>query len=176
MQEIRCLVLDVDGVLTDGRLWYGAGEEPLRAFHIHDGLAIRAFQRSVGPVVILTAKRSQAVTQRAAELGIEHVIQGSKDKLADLGQLLSRLGVSLEQVAAMGDDLADLGVLAACGFAIAPADAVEDVRAQARLVTQRGGGRGAVREAIEQILRTTGRWDEVLAGYRPAQEPKGEGR
>ena len=166
--EIRCLVLDVDGVLTDGRLWYGPDPEPLRAFHIQDGLAIQWFQRLVGPVAILTAKRSVAVTNRASDLGISHVIQGSRDKLADLTAKAASWGVTLAEIAMMGDDLPDLPVLRACGYAIAPADAATDVRSMTDFVTTRGGGRGAVREAIEHLMRRSERWDEVLRHYDAA--------
>lgn len=160
-----CLVLDVDGVLTDGRLWYGPAPEPLRAFHIHDGLAIKCFMRAVGPVVILTAKQSQAVAARATELGIEHIIQGSRDKLGDLEALLERLDIKLAEVAAMGDDLPDLPVLRACGYPMAPDNAVAEVKSVARLVTKRAGGQGAVREAIEHLMRENGQWKRVLEGY-----------
>jgi len=163
--EIRCLCLDVDGVLTDGRVFVGEDGCPLRAFHIHDGLAIRWFQRLGGVVAIITGKRSEGVSARARELGIEHVVQGSEDKLADLQSLLPEMGLELRQVAAMGDDLPDLPLLKQCGFPIAVANAVEEVKAAARLVTQRPGGHGAVREAIEHMLRQAGRWDEVLRHY-----------
>jgi 3-deoxy-D-manno-octulosonate 8-phosphate phosphatase (KDO 8-P phosphatase) len=162
---IRCLVLDVDGVLTDGRLWYGLGAEPLRAFHIHDGLAIMCFRQTLGEVVILTAKQSEAVRIRADELGIRHVIQGSRDKWADLERRLPDLGVAAEQIAAMGDDLPDLAVLRRVGYPMAPANAVAEVKAAARFVTTRAGGRGAVREAVEHLMRQAGQWDSVLSGY-----------
>lgn len=162
---IRCLVLDVDGVLTDGRLWYGIGAEPLRAFHIHDGLAIQCFQWTLGEVVILTAKRSEAVRMRAEELGIHHVIQGSRDKWADLERLLGELDLTPDQVAAMGDDLPDLPVLRRVGYPIAPANAASEVQAAARFITTRSGGHGAVREAVEHLLRESGHWDAVLNRY-----------
>ena len=165
MADIRCLCLDVDGVLTDGRVYVDEDGRPLRAFHIHDGLAIHWFQRLVGPVVIITGKTSQGVAARARELDIRHLIQGSTDKLADLQQLLSRLDLRLEQVAAIGDDLLDLPVLKRCGFPIAVANAVDEVKAAARLVTQRSGGHGAVREAVEYLLREAGRWQEVTDNY-----------
>ena len=165
MADIRCLCLDVDGVLTDGRVYVDEDGRPLRAFHIHDGLAIHWFQRLVGPVVIITGKTSQGVAARARELDIRHLIQGSTDKLADLQQLLSRLDLRLEQVAAIGDDLLDLAVLKRCGFPIAVANAVDEVKAVARLVTQRPGGHGAVREAVEYLLREVGRWQEVTDHY-----------
>ena len=115
--------------------------------------------------MILSGKDSPAVTARARELGIEHVIQGSRDKLADFQQLLARLNLTPKQVAMVADDLPDLPVLLNCGFPIAVADAAEEVKAVARLVTRRPGGRGAVREAIEHLLRASGRWEEVQTHY-----------
>lgn len=164
--RIRCLILDVDGVLTDGRLWYGASSEPLRAFHIHDGLAIRAFLGAGGHVAIVTGKMSEAVANRARELGLRHVIQGSTDKLRDVMGLLGAVDVRMEHTAMIGDDLPDLPVLRVCGYPIAVANAVEEVRSAARFVTTRCGGDGAVREAIEHLMRPDGRWDEAVARYR----------
>lgn len=168
MLNIRILVLDVDGTLTDGRLFYDEQGRAQRAFHIHDGLAIRGFQHVGGRVVLLTAKSSPAVSSRAADLGIEHVIQASRDKLADLSALLGQLDADFEHVAAMGDDLPDLPVLRRCGYPMAPANAVAEVRAAARYVTKRSGGHGAVREAVEHLLRADGRWHRVLELYGAA--------
>jgi 3-deoxy-D-manno-octulosonate 8-phosphate phosphatase (KDO 8-P phosphatase) len=165
--DIRCVCLDVDGVLTDGRLFVDDAGRGARVFYVHDGLAIRWFERLGGIVVICSGKASAAVTARARELGIEHVIQGSPDKLADLKALLARLGLGLglAQTAVIGDDLPDLPLMQQCGFPIAVANAIDEVKAVARLVTRRPGGTGAVREAIEFLLRRAGRWPEVLAHY-----------
>ncbi len=160
------MCLDVDGVLTDGRLFVDRdGAEGGRVFHVHDGFAIHWFRRLGGVVVICTGKRSKAVTTRAQELGIEHVIQGSSDKLADVLPLLDRLGLGLRQTAVIGDDLPDLPLMQRCGYPIAVANAVTEVKRAARLVTEQSGGHGAVREAIEHLLRHSGRWEEVLAQY-----------
>lgn len=163
--DIRCLCLDVDGVLTDGRVYVDDHGRGARAFHVHDGFAIHWFQRLGGVVVICSGKTSGAVAARAAELGIEHVLQGSRDKVGDLQPLLTRLGFSWPQVAMLADDLPDLPVLRRCGYPMAVANAAEEVRAGARVITQRPGGDGAVREAIEHLLRAFGRWSEVLAHY-----------
>lgn len=163
--DIRCLVLDVDGVLTDGQVLVRDDGAGARAFHVHDGFAIDWFQKLGGVVVICSGKTSDAVAARARELRIQHVIQGSRDKLGDLEPVLARLGLRLEQVAMVGDDLPDLPVMRRCGLPIAVADAVDEVKLCARLVTRRPGGRGAVREAIEHILGATGRWAEVLTHY-----------
>ena len=165
MAGIRCVVLDVDGVLTDGRMVYGEDGEPQRTFHVHDGLAIHWFQRLGGVVVILTGKTSQAVERRAAELGIRHVIQGSRDKGGDLRRLLAELGIEPAEVAVVADDIIDLPALRLCGYPIAVANAFEGVKAAAQYVTSKAGGDGAVREAIEHLLRADGRWQQVLAHY-----------
>lgn len=164
--RIDCLVLDVDGVLTDGRLWYHGEGEPGRAFHTQDGLAIRWFQRLGGVAIILTGKRSDGVAARAAELGIEHVIQGSEDKISDLRPRLAALSIALDRVAMIGDDLPDLPVLLRCGLPIAVANAVDEVKSVCKYVTRRTGGGGGVREAIERIMNQDGRWTAVLNHYR----------
>lgn len=165
MPEIRCVCLDVDGVLTDGRIFVDADGRSARAFYVQDGLAIRWFQKLGGLVVILSGKRSDAVAARARDLGVQHVIQGSADKLADLRTLAGRLQVQLSEIACIGDDLPDLPLLRACGFPIAVANAAPEVKAAAQLVTQRCGGQGAVREAIEHVLIRSGGWRDVLKFY-----------
>jgi 3-deoxy-D-manno-octulosonate 8-phosphate phosphatase (KDO 8-P phosphatase) len=169
--EIRCVCLDVDGVLTDGRMLVDEEGRPLRAFHIQDGLAIRWFQRLGGTVVILTGKQSQGVQARARELGIQHVIQNSEDKLADLTRLLDELKIPLAQTAMIGDDLPDLPVMMRCGYPIAVANGVAEVRHIARFVTDGRGGEGAAREAIEHLLKVAGRWHEVVDHYRAQAGP-----
>jgi 3-deoxy-D-manno-octulosonate 8-phosphate phosphatase (KDO 8-P phosphatase) len=163
--DIRCIVLDVDGVLTDGRVYYDADGRPTRSFHIRDGLAIVAFRRAGGEVVICTGKASRGIEVRAEELGIQQVIQSSRDKLADVSAYLDTLGIPLSQTAVMGDDLNDLALLSACGWPMCPNDAVLEVRRAARYVTDANGGYGAVREAIEHIMRHAGTWGDVAAGY-----------
>ena len=170
MAEIRCIVFDVDGVLTDGRLFYGKLGEPLRAFHVHDGFAIHWLQRLDVVPVILTGKSSEGVAIRAAEIGIPHVIQGSRDKLGDIEPLLARLNITLEETAMIGDDLPDLPVLRVCGYPIAVANAVEEVKTVAKYVTKNTGGNGAVREAVEHLLRDDGRWRRVLEHYESRTE------
>lgn len=154
--------------MTDGRLWYGAGDEPLRAFHVHDGLAISQFIKAGGQVVILTAKSSRAVTQRASDLGVRHVIQGSRDKLADLRRLLDSLQLTLAETAMIGDDLPDLASMQAVGLPIAVANAATDIKAIARCVTQAVGGCGAVREAVEMLMRASGAWAGAVQRYSGA--------
>lgn len=171
MTDIRCLCLDVDGVLTDGRLYVDDDGRTRRAFHVHDGLAIRQFQKLGGAVLIITGKQSPAVAARAAELGIHHLVQGSSDKLADLKMLLPALNLTLAQVAVIGDDLPELPLFKACGYGIAVANAVDELKSVARFVTRRAGGDGAVREAIEHLLRQSGRWDQVVQSFDPSARP-----
>lgn len=152
-------------MLTDGRLFVNDAGRGARLFHVHDGFAIQWFRKLGGEVVICSAKQSDAVAARMAELGIEHVILGSRDKLTDVRRLLGQLGLEFRQLAAMGDDLTDAPVLRKCGLPIAPANAADEIKAIAALVTERSGGAGAVREAIEYLLKAAGRWNEVLAHY-----------
>jgi 3-deoxy-D-manno-octulosonate 8-phosphate phosphatase (KDO 8-P phosphatase) len=168
MPEIRCVCVDVDGVLTDGRIFMDAEGRSARAFHVHDGFAIRWFQKLGGVVVILSGKQSEAVAARARELGIQHVIQGSADKLADLRALAARLELDLSAIAFVGDDLPDLPPMRACGLPVAVANAVPAVKAVAKFVTARPGGEGALREAIEHVMKRSGRWNEVLEFYGAA--------
>lgn len=169
MGEIRLLALDVDGVLTDGRLFYGEQPEPLRAFHIHDGLAIEWFQRLGGTVAIITGKTSSAVLRRASELRIGPVAQSSDDKARDLKRIASENGIPLEETAMVGDDLPDLPALRVCGYPIAVANAVAEVRSAAKYVTSRAGGHGAVRDAIEHLMRASGKWAHVVERYTEAR-------
>jgi len=163
--DIRCLCLDVDGVLTDGRVYWDDGGQGTRAFHVHDGFALRWFQRLGGVVVLCSGKTSEAVAARARELEIVHVVQGSVDKLGDFERVLTPLGLGFEQVAVLGDDLPDVPLLKRCALPMAVANAVDEVKLVARLVTKRSGGDGAVREAVEHVLRASGRWSEVLRHY-----------
>ena len=151
-------MLDVDGVLTDGRLWLGPDGEEWKSFHVHDGLAIvRAIAAGL-VVAVVSARQSAAVARRCAELGVTEVHQGVADKLTAYQDLSRRHSCRDEAVAAMGDDLADLPVLGRVGLAVAPADAVPEVRRATRWVTRQPGGAGAVREALEAILRAQNRW------------------
>lgn len=165
-RRVRLMAFDVDGVLTDGRLFYGPAGEALKAFHVHDGLAIRMLAHAGVAVAILTSRRSEAVAIRARELDIAHVLQGAEDKSAAFGALLERLGLDPQQAGYMGDDLPDLPVLRRCGLACAPKEAVEAVRQQAHYVTRASAGAGAAREVCEFVLHAQGRLESVLAPYR----------
>lgn len=157
-RAIRLLVLDVDGVLTDGRLHYGPSGEEWKVFHVQDGLALVGAQRTGLQVAVLSQRASAAVSRRMADLGVREVHQGVANKGEFLAELIRRFGLTPAQVAYMGDDLSDLPLLTTVGLALAPADAVPEVRSAAHWVTPRSGGAGAVREAVEAILRARGAW------------------
>src|SRR5262249_28652282 len=146
----------VDGVLTDGTLYIGAEGEAFKAFNILDGHGIKMLQAAGIDTAILSGRESRAVVRRAEELSIRHVIQGAGDKLAAFDGLLASAGVSAPACAFVGDDLPDLPVLRQCGFAVAVANAVDEVRAAAHYVTKAPGGRGAVREFSDLVLRAQG--------------------
>jgi len=164
---IQLLVLDVDGVLTDGGLYVDDKGHPSKKFNVKDGLGIKLAQRFGIQVAILTGKTSRVVEYRAKELGIEHVIQGSKDKGADIEALCEQTGIPIRLTAMIGDDLPDLPAFAVVGFPVAVGDAVDEVKQAASLVTRAHGGRGAVREAIEHLLKDQGKWDAALAVFKP---------
>jgi 3-deoxy-D-manno-octulosonate 8-phosphate phosphatase (KDO 8-P phosphatase) len=164
--RVRLAAFDVDGVLTDGGLTdLGDGTEAKR-FHVHDGLGLKLLQRAGIAIAWITARRGEAVARRARELGIERLYQGETDKLARLMAVASAVGVGLEAVAYMGDDLPDLACLARAGFAIAPANAHPWILAHVHWQTRLAGGAGAVREACDLILTARGDADRVIADAR----------
>ncbi len=154
---IRLLVLDVDGVLTDGRLYYDERGEHLKVFHVRDGYGIRALARCGVTFAIISGRRARAVERRARDLGIAHVLQGIDDKLAAFERLRARLGVPHAQVACVGDDTPDVALMRAVGLAFAVADAHEDALAAADVITHAPGGHGAVREICDRLLAARGR-------------------
>jgi 3-deoxy-D-manno-octulosonate 8-phosphate phosphatase (KDO 8-P phosphatase) len=162
-KRIRMLVMDVDGVLTDGRIIYSDDGTEVKAFDVKDGVGIRAAQRAGLLVAVLTARVSDAVARRARELGITEVHQGINDKVETYGALLRRHHLTDDLVAYVGDDVNDLPLLARAGLSAAPSDAAGDVKARVAYVAERGGGRGAVREVIELILRAQGKWEQVIS-------------
>lgn len=155
--DIQLLVLDADGVLTDRGIVYPGEAEQIVRFDGHDGAGIKRWLAAGRQVAILTGRGGTALRRRAAELGVpaDHVVERADPKRLAFEQLIGRLGVDAGQVAYMGDDLADLEAMRSAGWSIAPADAVDEVRRWADAVTDRPGGRGAVREAIDHLLRMT---------------------
>ena len=152
LRRVRLLVLDVDGVLTDGRLAYGARGEALKIFHVRDGFGIKQVAAAGITVAIISGRKSAAVTRRARDLGIRHVTQGAADKLAALRKLSKARGIALEDCACIGDDTPDAPILAAAGLGVAVADAHQDALAAADLVTTLRGGHGAVREVCDWLM------------------------
>jgi 3-deoxy-D-manno-octulosonate 8-phosphate phosphatase (KDO 8-P phosphatase) len=166
--RIDLLLLDVDGVLTDGGIVYSDAGEELKRFHVRDGSGLKLWRTAGKRAAIVSGRSSKAVERRAAELGIEPVLQGRADKLAALDEVLRLTGLTADRVCAVGDDLPDLPVLSAVGLAIAVADAAPEVRAAAHYVTMVPGGHGAARDAVEWLLKLQGRWDALIARDRPA--------
>lgn len=165
-KAIKLLVMDVDGVLTDGRLVYGPSGEEQMVFHVQDGHGLKLALHCGLSLAIITGRASAMVMRRARELGIEEIHQKVRDKLPVFRDLLARKGLTPAQVAAMGDDITDLPLLLRAGLAITVPDGVEEVRMAAHYVTRRPGGRGAVREAVELLLRAQGHWPAVMERYQ----------
>lgn len=165
--DIQMLVLDVDGVLTDGTLVIHSDGGESKLFNTHDGHGIRMWQRAGLKVALLSGRASESTRRRAEQLNIEYVFEDCFDKLPVLEEFLARLGLSPEAVAYVGDDLMDLPVIRFVGFGAAVANAVDDLKKHADYVTERPGGSGAVREVIEYILKKNGKWRELLKRYLP---------
>ena len=161
-KNLQLLALDVDGVLSDGRLYYTDQGEEFKSFNIRDGLGIKLLQRAGITVAIITGRTSAMVTRRAAELGIAHVVQGREDKLEALLDLCGNLKIDLSNVAYMGDDLPDRKAIMAVGLGATVADAVSDVAAIADWQSRLPGGQGAVRELAEAWLRSLDLWDALI--------------
>lgn len=152
--DVRLLVLDVDGVLTDGRLYFSARGEQMKCFHVRDGAGIVRLLRAGLQVAVISGRSSRAVERRMSELGVTWVRQGIEDKQAALRELLEILGLTARSVACMGDDLADVPLLEAARLAVAVADAHPSVKSRAHFITQMSGGQGAVREVCDLILES----------------------
>ncbi len=162
---IQLLILDVDGVLTDGGIIRDDAGQQIKRFHVRDGAGVVLWRRLGKDVAIITGKESNVVNHRADELGIQNVYQNIGNKLEAYDQVKDELGVKDDQIAYIGDDLPDLPVLRRVGVPIAVADAVEEVRAVAKYVTKFPGGYGAVRDAIEFLCKEMGVWQQVLDRY-----------
>jgi 3-deoxy-D-manno-octulosonate 8-phosphate phosphatase (KDO 8-P phosphatase) len=165
LRAIEMLVLDVDGVLTDGRVITHADGSESKCFHVLDGHGIRLWQRAGLKVAWLSGRVSVATTRRAEELQVPYVLQDCHVKLPALQQLLQRVGLPPTATACVGDDLTDLPLLRYVRFGVAVANAVDEVKAGADYITTRPGGAGAVREVIEYILKNSGRWDSLMERY-----------
>ncbi|TMH73721.1 MAG: HAD family hydrolase [Betaproteobacteria bacterium] len=164
-RRVRLVIFDVDGVLTDGRLWYGPGGEELKAFHAFDGHGVKLLRMAGLDTAIISGRESQAVEERAKELGIEYLMQGVDDKRQAFEAMLRRLKLKRAATAYMGDDVVDLPVLTRCGFACAPHEAPEDVRRRVHYIASADAGHGAAREVCEFILEAQGKLGAVLRRF-----------
>lgn len=165
LQQVRILVMDVDGVLTDGSIVLDHQGREIKRFNARDGHGLKLLGQAGIQTAIITSRSSEAVAQRAHELGLNHVYQGSHDKRLAYAELKLATGLDDAQVAYMGDDILDLPVMAQVGLAAAPGDAHAEVLERAHYVAAEGGGRGAVRALAELILKTQGHWEGIMAGY-----------
>ncbi len=165
LEPIRLLLLDVDGVMTDGRIIFDSNGVESKAFDVKDGHGLKLLQRVGLQVGIITGRDSRVVDRRAEELGIEILYQGAKDKLIPYREILEKLQLTDREVAYIGDDVVDLPILRRVGFAATVADAVEEVKPCVHYVASKPGGRGAVREVCDLILKETGRWEGLTARY-----------
>lgn len=165
LKPIKLLILDVDGVMTDGRIIYDANGVESKFFNVKDGHGIKMLQRSGVQVGIISGRESMVVTNRAAELGITLVYQRSLNKIGPYEEILKSTGFQDHEVAYMGDDILDVPVMRRVGFAAAPADAVVDVLPHVHFVTRNRGGWGAVREVCDFLLKVQGTWDAVTERY-----------
>ncbi len=165
LANVDLLVLDVDGVLTDGRVIYSDRGAEVQAFDVRDGTGLALWRRAGKRAAAITGRGSDALRRRADELGLSPLIQQVRDKAVAFADLLKELKVDPSRVIAIGDDLPDLPVLKRAGVAVAVADACPEVREAADFVTTAPGGRGAVREVIERVLKAQSRWQELVAAF-----------
>ncbi len=162
---LRFLVLDVDGVMTDGSITYASDGGEVKSFNVKDGAGLKYWARAGRRAGIITGRSSPVVARRAEELGIEFLVMDAKNKLPAFEAMLAQAGVRPEEVAMIGDDLPDLPLIRRAGFGVAVADAVDEVREGADWVTAKKGGRGAVREVVELVLKSQGLWDGIMERY-----------
>ena len=164
IENIKVLALDVDGVLTDGTISFSQIlHQESKSFHVHDGLGISLWLKNGKHVILISGRNAECVTIRANELGIKHVKQASKDKIADLSRFLLKIGCTPEEVCFVGDDVGDIAIMQHVGYAIAVHDAVKEVQEIAHWITPRNGGHGAVRDAVEHIMKANNTWDQSIS-------------
>ncbi len=164
-KKIKLLLLDVDGVLTDGRIIYDSKGRDAKFFDVHDGMGVYLLKKAGIPTVLITAKGSRAIRPRARDMQVEAVFENISPKTRVLDKILNKYKVSLDEICFVGDDLVDLCLMKRVGFAVAVFNACPEIKQAASYVTLRYGGRGAVREVAEMILKAQGRWQEVLKAY-----------
>jgi 3-deoxy-D-manno-octulosonate 8-phosphate phosphatase (KDO 8-P phosphatase) len=165
MKDIKLVVLDVDGTLTDGKIYIDNNGVETKAFNVKDGMAIAQAIKHDLEIVIMTGRKSRIVEIRACELGISEIYQGVKDKDEKLLQILERKNINLREVAYIGDDINDLKVMKMVGFSACPKDAVKEVKNEVDYISNYNGGEGAVREILELILKEKGIWGKIVEKY-----------
>lgn len=168
LKDIKMLVLDIDGTMTSGEIILSNSGEESKAFHVIDGAAVVWFRQLVGPVMFLSGRESVAVEHRAKQLGVKHCCLGVHNKPAVLKAVLEDEGIGLNEVAMVGDDLIDLGVMSIVGVSACPSDAVREVKKRVDFCAEALAGHGAVREFIEAILKEKGLWDKLVNDYATA--------
>ena len=162
---IKLVVLDVDGTLTDGKLYIDNFGNEMKAFDVKDGLAISQSIKAGIKFAIITGKTSKIEERRGTELGITDIVQGSRDKIKDLEKILEKYSITYEETAYIGDDLIDLKPMKLCGFSACPSDSVAEIIEISDFVSSKAGGNGAVREILEKILKDQGLWEKILANF-----------
>lgn len=162
---IKLIILDVDGTLTDGKLYMDDKDNCLKAFDVKDGFAIVQWIKLGGIVAIITGKSSEIVRRRKEELGIQELAQGVSNKVVELNKLIEKYGITKEEIAYIGDDINDLGVMKEVGFSACPKDTVSEVLERVDYISSKNGGNGAVREIFEKIMKENGMWEKVLDRY-----------
>lgn len=165
MQKVAMILSDVDGVLSDGGIYYDNQAIEIKKFHVRDGLGIRLWQKAGHKFGILTARTSHIVKVRAAELGLDIVRQGFENKLPVATEIIEELGISFDQLCVIGDDLTDLAIIEKAGVGVAVADAADEVKDVADMCTKTAGGMGAVRELVETLLKSQKRWEEITRQF-----------
>jgi len=166
---IRMIVSDIDGVWTDGRIIYVGDSREIKEFHVRDGLAVKLAQRAGIRVAVITSRRSKALERRCKELGVDDLVQSARDKLHETRALGTKLGVALDEICYIGDDLPDLAPMAVVGRSSAPSDAAPEVLRAVTWPLAAKGGCGAFRELVERLLKERGDWDKIVAEFHGAK-------
>jgi 3-deoxy-D-manno-octulosonate 8-phosphate phosphatase (KDO 8-P phosphatase) len=165
-QKIKLLLLDVDGVLTDGRIIYDSKGRDLKLFDVHDGLGVYLLKQAGIPTVLVTAKGSRTIRPRARDMRVAEVFTDVSPKTKIIDRVLKRFKVNLDEICFVGDDLVDLCLMKRAGFAVAVFNACQEIKALAHYITFNRGGRGAVREVAEMILKSQNKWQELINSYQ----------
>ena len=169
-KQIKLVILDVDGVLTDGGVYVNAEGEAFKPFHVRDGISLRLWQKNGGKLAIITGRKSPIIAYRAAELGIGELWMGDLDKRHAYAEIKQKFSLQDEEIAYIGDDLVDLPILLQVGLPIAVGDAIMEVKDVALFITEKAGGKGAVREAMEFIFKAQGKWEKIVESFIKPQE------